>query len=747
MAPAATLQSSNAYGYTAVPTKQFAVNSITSNTAEHNEDVLREIRCLAADLVQQFKGGHPGTAMGAASIGMALWGSAMRFNPADGTWPDRDRFVLSAGHACLLQYMYLHLTGYKAWTMDMLKHYHSPDFKNSLAAGHPEIDPENGIEVTTGPLGQGISNSVGLAIASKHMAAHYNKPGFDIVANTIWCFTGDGCIAEGVGVEGLSLAGHLGLDNLVLVYDCNKITVDGTIDSYASEDHPAKLRSMGWNVLEVDNGSTDVVAIVDALDRAKNLRNGKPTCVQIRTIIGYGSQKQDTKPVHGVALGDEDVKHVKRTFGADQDAKFHLSQKTYDTFAGAKTKGAQLQAQWQATFEAYRKQYPELAKQFEQRNVHGDAADASGELVGGLPKEWTTMLPPKSELPTKAIPTRQSSGLAVQALVPHFPQFMVGSADLLDSTFVSWADQVEFQSPLKPELGGSFAGRQIRYGIREHAMAAIANGLAGYSTNGFIPVISTFFMFFLYAAPAIRMTALQKLRLIGIATHDSIGIGEDGPTHQPVGLAALFRAIPNVQFMRPADAEEVMGAWELALQKQTSPSILSLSRHALPLLPGSDRKAVHRGAYIVHTASSENANAIPLTLVATGSEVSVAIAAADLLATRNYAVKVVSIPCMSLFDAQPASYRHSVISPDHLSIGIEAWAALPWPRYTGASLSMHTFGHSGPQQQLFEMFGFAPENVAEKVDQYATSRIQDGKVVLPRIGEFEELLLGYAEGH
>ncbi len=543
MAPAATLQRSDEQAFAAAPTKQLHADGIRSNSVEQNEDALREIRCLAADLVQQFKGGHPGTAMGAASIGMALWGSAMRFNPADGTWPDRDRFVLSAGHACLLQYIYLHLTGYKAWTMDMLKHYHSPDFKTSLAAGHPEIDPENGIEVTTGPLGQGISNSVGLAIASKHMAAHYNKPGFDIVANTIWCFTGDGCIAEGVGVEGLSLAGHLGLDNLVLVYDCNKITVDGNIDSYASEDHPAKLESMGWNVIQVENGSTDVAAIVDALDRAKNLRNGKPTCVQIKTIIGYGSTKQDTNPVHGAALGDEDVKHVKRTFGYDQDQSFHLSQSTYDTFATSKAKGAQLQAKWNSTFDEYRKAYPELAKQFEQRNVHGDTA--ASQLVGGLPKEWTGMLPSKSELPTAAMPTRKASGIAVQALVPHFPQFMVGSADLLDSTFVSWKDMVEFQSPLKKELGGNFGGRQIRYGIREHAMAAIANGLAGYSTNGFIPVISTFFMFFLYAAPAIRMTALQKLRLIGIATHDSIGIGEDGPTHQPIGLASLFRAIPT----------------------------------------------------------------------------------------------------------------------------------------------------------------------------------------------------------
>lgn len=711
---------------------------------DQNESILREVRCLAADLVQQFNGGHPGTAMGAASIGMALWsGSTMRFNPSNGTWPDRDRFVLSAGHACLLQYIYLHLTGYKSWTMDMLKRYHSPDFKTSLAAGHPEIDPENGIEVTTGPLGQGIANAVGLAMGSKHMAAHYNRPGFEVVGNTVWCFTGDGCIAEGVGVEALSLAGHLGLDNLVLIYDCNKITVDGNIDSYSSEDHPAKLRSMGWNVIIVDNGSTDVAGIIAALNQAKNMRNGKPTCVQINTIIGYGSVKQDTNPVHGAALGEEDVKQVKRKFGHEEGEKFHLSRAAYDAFRSARERGEQMQAQWEGLFGEYKAAHPELAKEFDQRNSH---ASPSSNLIGGLPSEWQTMLPPKSSLPQTPIPTRKASGIAASTLFPHFPQFMVGSADLLDSTFVSWKDQIEFQSPLKPHLNGSFAGRQIRYGIREHSMAAIANGLAAYSTNGFIPVISTFFMFFLYAAPAIRMSALQKLRLIGVATHDSIGIGEDGPTHQPVGLASLFRAIPNLQFMRPADAEEVLGCWIMALEANTTPSILSLSRHALPLLPGSNRDLVKKGAYIVHCPSRPQPNSIPITLVATGSEVNVAISAANLLSPR-YSVSVVSIPCMSLFDSQPASYRHSTIPPENLSIGIEAWASLPWPRYTGASLSMHTFGHSGPQKELFEMFGFGPENVAAKVESYVQSRCEDGKVVLPRIGEFEELLLGYAQGH
>ncbi|KAJ1018526.1 hypothetical protein NDA16_004808 [Ustilago loliicola] len=516
MAPAATL-SAPAGQPSPIPTKQNSPTSsslsVLTNAPAQNEKILGEIRSLVADLVQQFSGGHPGTAMGSASIGMALWsGSVMRFCPTHPTWIDRDRFILSAGHACLLQYIYLHLTGYSAWTLDMLKRYHSPDFRTSLAAGHPEIDPENGIEVTTGPLGQRIANAVGLAIGSKHMAAHYNKPGFEVVGNTVWCFTGDGCIAEGVGVEALSLAGHLGLDNLVLVYDCNKITVDGNIDSYASEDHPAKLRAMGWNTLLVENGSTDVPAIIEALNKAKAMRNGKPTCVQINTIIGYGSKKQDTNPVHGAALGKEDVEHVHKEFGVE-GKKFYLSQEAYDTFATARDQGLKLQKQWEASFEGYKAAYPDLAKEFEQRNTHNPPP--SSELIGGLPAQWQAMLPAKSSLPTSPIATRKASGLALDSVAPHLPHFMAGSADLLDSTFVNFPNTHEFQSPHRASLSGSYSGRQIRYGIREHSMAAIANGLAAYSSHGFIPVISTFFMFFLYAAPAVRMAALQKLRVIG----------------------------------------------------------------------------------------------------------------------------------------------------------------------------------------------------------------------------------------
>ncbi|EPQ30063.1 uncharacterized protein PFL1_02180 [Pseudozyma flocculosa PF-1] len=760
-----------------------ASEAIRTNSAEANESILAEIRCLAADLVQAYKGGHPGTPIGAASIGMALWGTAMRFNPAHPTWSNRDRFVLSAGHACLLQYIYLHLTGYRAWTMDMLQRYHSTNFQGSLAAGHPEIDPHNGIEVTTGPLGQGIANSVGLAMASKHMAAHYNRPGFDVVSNTIWCFTGDGCIAEGVGQEALSLAGHLGLDNLILIYDMNKITVDGTIDATSSEDQPAKLRSMGWDVIEVRNGSTDVAAIVAALDDAKHRRNGRPTCVQIETVIGFGAERQNTGPVHGAALGDDGVRHLKRAFGRDPDQKMTLSPHVYDAFAGARAKGERIQAEWDGMMSEYRRAYPDLAAEFEQRNrpaavaddAEEEAKEGSDGLIGGLPARWTTMLPPKTDLPTSSIPTRKASGLVVEAIAPHFPQFMVGSADLLESTFVSWRGMVEFQHPSRRIEGGDFGGRQIRYGIREHAMAAVANGLAAYAPHAFVPVISTFFMFFLYAAPAIRMSALQKLRVIGVATHDSIGIGEDGPTHQPIGLASLFRALPNLQFLRPADAEEVVGSWYLALEAETTPSILSLSRHALPLLPGSSREGVKRGGYVVHSASSPSSSSgaaasddddddeagpvVHLTLVATGSEVSLAIETADLLASsslsaatgrqRRYAIKVVSMPCMSRFDAQPPSYRHDTIAPHHLSVGIEAWASLPWPRYVGAALSMHTYGLSGPQRHLFDHFGFHPSNLAAKIDAYVAGRIDEpsGQIRLPRVGEFEELLLGYAKGH
>ncbi|MCO5549785.1 hypothetical protein L7F22_003259 [Adiantum nelumboides] len=649
-----------------------------SSLAEVAPEVLATVRCLAADLVQQFNGGHPGTAMGAAAIGLALWGDIMRFNPNNPNWLDRDRFVLSAGHACLLQYIYLHLCGYKTWTMDMLKRYHSRDFIGSQSAGHPEIEFE-GVEVTTGPLGQGVANAVGLAMASKHFAARYNKEDCKVVNNKIYCMTGDGCIQEGIGCEALSMAGHLGLDNLILIYDNNRVTVDGNIDICFTEDTSAKVRAMGWEVIEVkDDATNDVQAILSALRKAKDSTSGRPVFINIWTTIGFASQNQGLAPTHGAALGEEDVEHVKRFHNRDEKAKL------FTKISG-------------------------LSSEFKQQ--------FSGQLES---KISANLLPTKDKLPSSAIPTRKASGIAVQALAPKMPQILAGSADLSGSTFVTWPSMEDFQPPSTGH--GSYAGRQIRYGIREHAMAAIANGLAAYNQNAIVPVISTFFMFFLYAAPAIRMSALQGLRFVGIATHDSI------------------------------DAEEVMGAWQFAMaeQNQKTPTILSLSRQNVPLLPNSSREGVYKGAYIVKTVGS-SANASPnsissLTLVATGGEVSRAIEAADELSQLipNLPINVVSMPNQRLFDQQSKEYRQSVL-PLHngLVVAIEAWSSYGWARYSHASLSMHTFGLSGPQADLFEHFGFGIKSISNHIYHYYQNRIQS-QTPIPSVGDFEELLLDVA---
>ncbi|GAA5893514.1 hypothetical protein JCM6882_007841 [Rhodosporidiobolus microsporus] len=700
--------------------------------------VLATIRVLAADIVQAYKGGHAGTPMGAAAIGVALFRDTMRFNPSNPLWLNRDRFVLSAGHACLLQYINLMLVGYKDWTLDEVKRYHSRDFKTSKAAGHPEIEQEAGIEVTTGPLGQGIANSVGLAIANKQLAAQYNKPGYEIVSNKIWCFTGDGCIQEGVGQEAISVAGHFGLDNLVLVYDCNKITVDGTINNCFTEDVPLRFKAAGWNVIDAgrpeleEDASKEIGNIANALQQARE-HTGAPTLVLIRTTIGFGSRKQDTGPIHGQALGEEEVAYVKEKFRLDPEARFQLPESVKRSFAHVAPRGAAAEEEWNALYAQYTKEFPEEAKELDRR------------VKGELPEGWQSLLPTRDQLPTAPQPTRKSSGIVVEALASKFPDFVAGSADLLESTFVSWKGMTEFQNP---ESGlGSYGGRQIRYGIREHSMAAIASGLAAYlpqsakGTSGFIPVISTFFMFTLYAAPALRMAALQKLRTITVATHDSLGIGEDGPTHQPIALASFFRALPGLRLWRPADAEEVMAAWQFAIEGEAGPSVLCFSRQPVPLLDGSDRASATRGGYTLASYPSSAPDAPQVVLIGTGSEVSLAVAVAKRLSSQNgISVSVVSMPCMELFDKQDAAYKREVLPTNKaLVVAVEAWCSFGWARYAHASVSMHQFGHSGPQADLFEMFGFGEENVAKVVSEFVGRRWADR----PGVGDFEELLINH----
>ncbi|KAF9040280.1 transketolase [Hymenopellis radicata] len=705
-----------------------AINRSINDTPE--KLVINTIRCLGADLTQEYKGGHPGTVMGAAAIGVALWRFAMRYNPKNPEWFNRDRFVLSAGHACLLQYIHFHFTGYDVWTLDQLRTYHNPNF--GIAAGHPEIEFP-GVEVTTGPLGQGIANAVGLAIASKNLAANYNKPGLDIIDNKIWCFTGDGCLQEGVGQEALSIAGHLRLDNLIVIYDDNQITVDGNIANCFTDDTSAKMAANGFHVIEVQDGTNDLPAIIAALDAAKAV-TGKPVFVHIRTVIGFGSRRANTGAVHGAALGAEDVEYVKGVFGMDAKAKWQIPEEVYEYFRPVIERGHDDEAAWNALYAKYANAHPE------------EYADLQQRLTGRLPEEWRTFLPPKSKLPTAAQPTRKSSGIALAALVPKYKHFIAGSADLLESTFVNFPGQVEFQAP---ETGlGDYSGRQIRYGIREFSMIGLANGMSAYQNGMFIPICSTFFMFWLYAAPGARMTALQKLRTIGIATHDSIGIGEDGPTHQPIALANFYRGLPNYNFIRPADAEECMGAWEIALDSHDTPSLFALSRQAVPLLAGSDRAKVKLGAYPIFSTTSDDSDP-QLILISTGSEVTRSIEVAKRLGNDlALRVRVVSMPSQSHFDQQPFEYRDSVLGNGKaLVVSVEPYSSYGWARYAHASLSMHTFGLSAPQTKLYDIFGFSVDNITEKVSAWVKTKTVGGEIVLPRLGQFEELLLGYAEQH
>ncbi|KAK0223088.1 Transketolase, thiamine diphosphate binding domain-containing protein [Armillaria fumosa] len=625
--------------------------------------VVNTVRTLAADLTQQFKGGHPGTAVGAALIGVALWRYAMRFNPKNPDWFNRDKFVLSAGHACLWQYIHLRLSGYDAWTLDALKKYHNPDF--GIAAGHPEIEFP-GVELTTGLLGQGIANAEGLTIASKHLVATYNEPEFPVVDSRIYCFMGDGCFQKGVGQEALFLAAHLKLDNLTVIYDDNSVTVDGSIDLCFTNDTSMKMKANGFHVVEVLDGDNDLHGIISALETAKTTRD-KSTLIHIRTTIGYGSRKANTGSAHGAALGDTEVTYVKEQFGFDANKKFTVPQEVYgNAYFGA------------------------------------------------------SLLPPKNELHKPPQATRKLSHIVVSAFAPRYRSLILGSADLMESTFVHWQKKYD-EEGLEATVEFQHAVRQIRYGIREFAVIGAANGLNVYQNGMLIPICLSYFQFWLYAASAVRMSALQGLRFIGIGTHDSIGVGEDGPTHQSrvrSFLGTFFRALPNCNLLRPADAREVL----------------------VPHLNGTDRSKVAKGVYVVWESHEDTVPEI--TLIGTGSEVALCLKVGELLVPRR--VWVVSMP-----SRQTKAYKEDLLGVGKaLVVAVEAWGSYGWARWAHASVSMHTFGLSAPQETLYEIFGFEPQTVADKIWDLVSRRSrQYGVIKLPGVGEFEELLVGYAKMH
>jgi len=641
------------------------------------------VRVLAADMVQQANSGHPGAAMGCAPIAHLLWSRLMQYDPADPSWANRDRFVLSNGHACALQYTMLHLTGYDL-SIDDLKAFRQ---LGSKTPGHPEVQETPGIEVATGPLGQGMTNGVGLALAGAHMAATFNRDGFKILDNYVYVICGDGCMQEGITSEACSLAGHLGLGRLIVLYDDNKIQIDGSTDLAFTEDVMKRYEAYGWQTLHVPDGDSDLVALKLALDSARRELN-RPTLIKVTTTIGFGSSKQGTAGVHGAPLGHADLANVKAAYGFDKEGHFAVPADVAAAYGKQKAIGAQKHAEWNALFERYRAAHPALAAEFERRSK------------GELPPNWQDSLPVWTP-EDKALATRQSSQIVLNKLAETIPDLIGGSADLTPSNLTKAKGALDFQAAT-PE------GRYVRFGVREHAMAAICNGMAAF-WPGIVPFCATFLNFFGYAAGAVRVSALSDHGVIYVATHDSIGLGEDGPTHQPVEALIHFRAMPNILTLRPADANEVSGAYMVAIEHRKTPSLIALSRQGCPNLHGTSKEAVRKGAYVL----SKSAAAPRLVLVGTGSEVHLLVNAAE-KQLADVPCQVVSMPCWELFDMQPKEYQAEVFPVGVPVLAVEALSSEGWCKYAHSVVGMTTFGASAPGKDLANKFGFTVDNVAAK---------------------------------
>jgi transketolase len=677
----------------AEPMTDTAVDQLCINT----------IRTLSMDAVQQAKSGHPGTPMALAPLVYTLWNRVMRFDPQDPIWPNRDRFVLSNGHASMLLWSVLHLTktqavdadyeilGRPSVSLDDIRHFRQLE---SRAPGHPEYHWVSGVETTTGPLGQGVATSVGMAIAEKWLANHYNRPGFEIFDYNIYAICGDGCLMEGISSEAASLAGHLGLDNLCWIYDNNHITIEGHTNITFTEDVAARFLAYGWNVLRVGDAN-DIERIEHALDVFRK-EKGRPTFIVLDSHIGYGSpHKQDTSAAHGEPLVDEEIRLCKRIYGWPEDAKFLVPDGVYERFAaGIGERGRQARHKWTEQFEAYRAKYPDLATEIElmQRRE--------------LPAGWDRNLPIFPPDPI-GIAGREASGKVLNVLAQNIPWLLGGSGDLGPSN----------KTTLKYEGAGDFQadspqGKNLHYGIREHAMAAIVNGLSLSKLRAFG---ATFFIFSDYARPAIRLSALMELPTLFVFTHDAMGDGEDGPTHQPVEQLASLRAIPGLVTLRPADANEVVEAYRYILQLRHEPAVLALSRQPLPTLDRAmyaPAAGVARGAYVLADAPGGKPEVI---LIATGSEVVLAVNAHEKLLAEGIRSRVVSMPSWDIFDHQTQQYRDGVLPPSVTArVAVEQASTFGWERYVGPSgriIGMKTFGSSAPLKELQKHFGFEPDHV------------------------------------
>ncbi|BGP23051.1 transketolase [Rhodotorula toruloides] len=673
---------------------------------DNDQKAINTIRTLALDTVNKANSGHPGAPMGMAPVAHVLFSRFFQCNPRNPHWVNRDRFVLSNGHACALQYVLLHLLGYKV-SIDDLKQFRQLD---SITPGHPEVGVTEGIEVTTGPLGQGFANAVGLAIAQAHLGAVFNKDNYSLFDNYTYMFTGDGCLMEGVSAEAASLAGHLKLGNLIAIYDDNQISIDGSTAIAFTEDVGKRFEAYDWQVLHVENGNDDLKAISDAIEQAKAEKN-KPTLIRLKTTIGYGSRDQGTHGVHGNPLKADDTVEIKKKFGFDPEQFFVVPEETKKIYQDIAQRGAEAEKKWQAQFNEYEQKFPEEAKDIKRR------------IDGKLPDGWEKALP-EFKPTDDAVASRKLSEMILAKLSTVVPELVSGSADLTPSNLTRWKNAVDFQ-PKENGLG-DYTGRYIRYGVREHGMGAIANGIAAYGGNLVLPAVGTFLNFVSYAAGAVRLTALSHLRVIWVATHDSLGLGEDGPTHQPVETVAHFRAMPNVHVWRPADGNETSAAYYSALTSTHTPSILCLSRQNLPQLATSSIEKARRGGYIVHDVADAH-----ITLAATGSEVALAVEVAEVLKKNDGVLaRVVSFPCLEVFDAQSLDYRLSVLPDGHPIVSIEPYVTQGWTAYAHETIGMKTFGASGPAKAVFSKFGFDVEQLSDKAKR-VVKYYSDRQVVSP----------------
>lgn len=648
---------------------------------------INTIRTLAMDAVQQAKSGHPGMPMGAAPMAYVLWTEFLKHNPANPRWHNRDRFILSAGHGCMLLYSLLHLTGYDL-SLDDLKNFRQ---WGSKTPGHPESHLTPGVETTTGPLGQGFANGVGMAIAQQYLAARYNRPDYPVVDYTIYAIVSDGDLMEGVASEAASLAGHLKLDNLIYLYDDNRISIDGSTDLAFTEDVGKRFEAYGWHVQTVNDGN-DLNAIRNAIKQARSTK-GKPHLIKVRTHIGYGSpNKQDTAEAHGAPLGEDEVKATKKNIGWDPEARFLVPQEVLDYFRKAVGHGKEAETAWKDLWNAYSARFPKEAKELESLRA------------GKFGEEWKKALPAFNE----SMATREASGRVLNAIAPHLPTLLGGSADLTPSNNTYLKGIPEFQA-------GSRNGRNLRFGVREHAMGSILNGIA--LTDGMIPYGGTFLIFSEYMRPPIRLACIMGIRPIYVFTHDSIGLGEDGPTHQPIEQLASLRSIPNMTIIRPADANETAVAWKVAIEHKGGPVALALTRQKVPLVDRTkyaSAEGLARGAYVL----AESGTRPDLILIGTGSELQHALGAYEILEKEGMMVRLVSMPSWELFERQSPEYRESVL-PSNVQkrVAIEAGVAQGWHKYIGPAgeiICMTRFGASAPADKLMKEFGFSTEEVLER---------------------------------